>query len=446
MRLSSSSISEFAEFEQIWHPEYSRYAEHCFNHLINLLLAVFEVREGKQYRNQTLANRVEVLRSKGLEELCAGFNARIRNAVAHGTIEFRDFGVRYIDRVKAEEIPGFQFFEFFDDLVSTCHSIVIGLLIALMRVWPAVRTAGFQRLPLGVRFLGIRGECTHRYFELVRLTPSSLAGQNQMMASVRSRFADREWHMREALFLSAQIQDFGAESVERIGVSIDCGKSVPASVFVRNQALLRFRLGQDGPEEIIDADLLWYKRRLKSRKLLAYRMILPLVYERIARNYWREMQETTGWVRLGSLYEIRDVRNVSSTGHRRLEAVFTLKDPRISEDRQLLRRIIKHAVTRLRRNRMPLVDFGATRGLPLRPKYVFVRGYQVDKCLRRLDGHRIRERNALFRAEWIGVRKRPALFVKSPHEFIGSIRVMWYDSTHWDRLTAKMNEAENAAD
>jgi len=48
-KVELNKISNIIEFENLWHPEYIRYCEHIYNHLIKILLHIIEKNEGKDY-------------------------------------------------------------------------------------------------------------------------------------------------------------------------------------------------------------------------------------------------------------------------------------------------------------------------------------------------------------------------------------------------------------
>ena len=87
----------------------------------------------------------------------------------------------------------------------------------------------------------------------------------------------------------------------------------------------------------------------------------------------------------------------------------------------------------LRRHRIPLDPFGGREGPALWPKYVWLRAYRRDKCLRSLKGPQQKERNIVFLAEWVSRGMTPIL-VKHPREILRRVRVLWYDDEHWDNL------------
>jgi hypothetical protein len=92
------AAEDYAAFEQVWHPEYQRYAEHAFNHLIKIPLELLGRSARKDYVSQALALRVERLRAEAVfTAVTAGFQSTVRNSIAHGSATFTQFGVQYSD-------------------------------------------------------------------------------------------------------------------------------------------------------------------------------------------------------------------------------------------------------------------------------------------------------------------------------------------------------------
>lgn len=436
--LGTGAIKEYADFEQLWHPEYSRYCEHGFNHLVDLLVAIIGIRKNKDYRSLALANRIGILRNEGFGSLCLGYNSTVRNAVAHGNVEFLDNGIKYIDRHATTELSPFQFLELFDELVASCNSIIIGLIAALICSWDQLARQSFIPMPLGLRMLGVQNERCHRHFIPQRLIRSTRAGSSQVLAMVRATHPDRDWLRWECLRMATDLWDLGGRDYERLSISIDCRKPVPPSFFINNVRLGEFLAGDDSFDGVIENDLLWYPNRT-SLRTMGMRLFAAVAKEEFSQVTQRVRTEMGS---VASMYEIRNVLEKSSEVDRRLEAVIVLTSAPEGFDKDMLRQIAVHAARRLSRRRIRLDGFDGKMGWRRRPEYIWIRCLGRDGSLRRLNGPQLKSRNILFLVEWIRSTKKASILVKNPTDIVGKARIMWYDAEHWSRVENIMSLTE----
>lgn len=428
--LGTGATKEYADFEQLWHPEYSRYCEHCLNHLVDLLVAIIGLQKGRDYRSQTLANRIGVLRAEGFGTLCLGYDSTVRNAVAHGNIEFCDNGIKYIDKRATIELAPFQFLELFDELVAACNSVIVGLIAVLLSHWDQLEQQLFKPLPLGLRMLAVQNERCHRHFAPQRLIRSTRAESTQVLAMVRATLHDRDWLRWECLRMATDLWDLGGRDYERLGISIHCEKPVSPSFFINNVRLGEFLAGANSFDGVIENDLLWYPNRT-SLRLIGMRLYATIAKDTFSQTIQRAKAEAGS---VAPLYEIRDVVEKSSHVDRRIEAVIVLTPSLKGVDKATLRRIGAHAVRRLSRRLVRLDGFEGKTGWRRRPDYIWIRCLARDSTLRRLNGPQLERRNNLFLLEWIRSPRKPPIVVRHPAEVAGRSRIVWYDKAHWERV------------
>jgi len=187
-KLSLDKPEQMAEFESIWHPEYQRYCEHVFNHLIQVPLYVIGARKAKPYLQQPLANRAKLLQTNGLAVLTMGYDSVVRNAISHGNTAFEVTGVRYIDKKDDRLKAAWEFASLFDDLVDTCHSTLVALLLFLCSNRTLFERTGLEKLPLGLRFVFVDAFVSHLGFELLSMVESNTTSTKKQLKPLKRLF------------------------------------------------------------------------------------------------------------------------------------------------------------------------------------------------------------------------------------------------------------------
>ena len=216
------------EFDQVWHPEYQRYCEHVFNHLIKVPLGVLGIRKAKDYHAPKLSVRVGLLAQNNLGSLTHGFDSTIRNAIAHGTTLYTDHSIIYVDSHARKEVWASNFSQYFDPLVASCHTFVVAILLFICRNEQRIRQHGFNKLPFGLRYLLVRGISSHDGFDVRDAVESEVGGYPQVSIYAQSTTRSRAIHLLESLSTAVAAQEFGGTDYARILVFIDPGEGVPA--------------------------------------------------------------------------------------------------------------------------------------------------------------------------------------------------------------------------
>jgi hypothetical protein len=368
---------DYAEFEGVWFPEYQRYAEHAFNHLINLPLGVLERIHKKQYCGMALTKRAECLVRFGLASLVEGFRAPVRNAISHGNTEFVVAGIRFIDTNATEELVASEFLRLYDGIVASCNAIAVAMLLFLIRNHHLVDDAA---VPLGATLLALRGAASYAKLSVDRLIPTeTVGGGSQLNIVCSAAVPSRAMQMFDALHLAACAQDLGASAYERVGITFDTGHSVSGSVFLDGRRLARARANSEPDEvlgEIVETDLLWHDSSTTRRRLATWGLLFRLGLAKL-RSETRDRQAEKGVTPLGLLYSVRHVENKSVKGLRRVEAILVLEWGTLPSAVDLLG-IARHAIGRLRWRPIASVGIG-TIGLPLRrPRYVWIKLFRHD--------------------------------------------------------------------
>ena len=427
--LSLDEPTHLVEFDSTWHPEYQLYCEHIFNHLIRVPLFVLGNPTSKPYLRTgfPLPKRVDVLRSNNLGTLTQGYSRIVRNAISHGSTSFELTQIVYTNRDVEERLFAADFGRLFDDLVDSCHSVIVALLLFLCDNQALVEVEGLHNLPLGLRFLFIDAFTSHKNLELVSMGESGTAhGRKQLNIACRIGSRSRSVQLLEGMRVCWNVSVFGGEDYDRFAVSFDCGASVAATMFLDGQRLAR-AVDSNEPldrcaSEILETSLLWFDASRIATRMYSWSAIAAPGWELAKRQIiddWRKH----GLRIPASDYTIRHVTNSSVESIRRIEAHVTLR-PHTSITQESLRRVVVHATRRLRRRRIRSLDVGRERGLPRCPNYVWVRLCGRDARIRTLASYGWRNKNLLLWAEWFSPgRNRGPIRVKKPHLVTNGIRI-----------------------
>jgi hypothetical protein len=419
--LSLNRPEDIGNFDSIWHPEYQRYSEHVLNHLIQIPLSILGSGKSKNYTSQALSNRVDLLVKNSLGFFCEGFMAVVRNAISHGTVHYEIAEVMYVDKQSSIRLSHFEFAEHFDQLVSTCCSIVCSLLIFLAEYRDDLHRFGLQKLPLGFRFLLVDAETSHNSFWPVSMVESEIGGNTKQLNAVCVIASkSRNIHLFEGLSICRALSNIGGEFYDRYFISMDCGFPVPSSLVVDGE-YLRETIKDDTPiaelpQGMFEAALMWYDTIPIMRKLYFYRSMLKAMWRDAKSDVVRNWA-ASGLDVLSSKYLIRGIENVSSEKHGRIHAHIVLDVRDTISDVELLK-IAKHAIRRLKRRRVRRLSGTGEIGLPVRPRYIWLRVCAEDGRLRTLKSMSWANESLLASAEWISSPKVMDYFYTKQYDLI----------------------------
>ena len=219
--LGIQTPSQIAEMERVWHPEYQRYIEHIHNNLVSVILEILGRANKKNYLDLHLANRIERLNALGYAALAAGASATIRNAISHGGVRFGHAKAAYTATNDTEELTPRQFANQLDQLADVSAAIVVSILLFLCRNPQFATGESATSLPLGVRYLLIRGATTYRGFTLESVSESAIGKESVLNLYCKSQSRSRMVHRYDGLSVASQALFYGGENYNQIAVSID---------------------------------------------------------------------------------------------------------------------------------------------------------------------------------------------------------------------------------
>lgn len=431
--LSLDRPEQMAEFESIWHPEYQRYCEHVFNHLIQLPLHIIGAKKSRNYTGEHLANRVECMQANGLVDLITGYDSVVRNAISHGSTNFEIDSVKYLDKKQDRLLSPREFANLFDSLVDTCHSTLVALLLFLCEQQALVEASGLHKLPLALRFIFIDAFSSHPGFKLLSAVESDAAGSNRQLNIVSKVNSRSRWaQMLEGLRVCWNASRFGGKNYDRFFVSFDCGLPVLSSLILSGDELRRAietdePLSKCASRIVIETALLWYDASTSERRLYTWKSILPVQWQKTKREItqnWRDL----GLKMLSSRYTILARLNVSTATVRQVEAHVIVGEKGAVTD-EVLGEVVRHAIGRLRRYRVRRKDLYGERGRPRRPDYIRVRLYAEERRMRTLIAYGWKDKELILIAEWISsANKAQPFYTREADAILGRIRIKYNPS------------------
>jgi hypothetical protein len=431
-KLSLDRPDQMAEFESTWHPEYQRYCEHIFNHLIQLPLYVIGAKKGKNYLAQALANRAKLMRTNRLAALTTGYDSVVRNAISHGSTSFEIAGVRYTDRTNDRLLAPWEFADLFDNLVDTCHSILVALLIFLCRNQALVEGVGLHRLPLGLRFMFVDAYSSHPGFELLSMTESDTASPKKQLNIVCRINSKARWaQLFEGMHTCWNACVFGGEDYKRYFVSFDCGMPALSGLILDGDKLQQAIKANEALDTcapgIIATSLLWYDASRLERKLYGWKCLLPIRWQITKRDIvqnWR----SSGLKVLASRYDTLEVLNKSTEAVRQVEAHIVLHEKGAVTD-ELLQDVVRHAIRKLRRHKVRRTDLYGEKGPAGKPDYIRIRLYAQERRTRTLMSYGWKDRDLVLIAEWISSAKKiQPFYTQEADAVLGRIRIKYNPS------------------
>lgn len=420
--LSIQTPKQITELDRVWHPEYQRYIEHIYNNLFTVVLEILGRNDGKDYIDQTLANRIQRLVDKGYPGLTVGADATVRNAISHGGVRFEHDGITYCSSKQTVDLKPRQFTSHLDGLADVSSASVVAMLLFLCRNPGQAIASGYGRLPLGVRFLLLKPLSQYRGFRLESISESQTGQEKVLNLYCTSRTKARMVHRFDGLTAATQALVLGGGGYDLISVSIDCGGGVP-TYSPYKVAEMTDALQPGAPSslmaKILDPgrELLWYDTSVLARKLYALRCTASAVWANTKADVVREWRQS-GLRVLSTRYRLRfdPVSGNKSVGRVRRAEGHAVLAAGETATQELVEMVARHAARRLRRKFLRSADLTGQQTLLARhPKYVWLKIHCADGRFRELSARGIGDSHLLAVSEWIhrAYRNKP-IVVKEP--------------------------------
>lgn len=365
-------------------PEYLRVTEHVFGNLVQLTWAV--AKRGSVEGRFDLRSATDHLRQRAAASLADGYSDRIRNAIAHGQVEFSFPGIKFGETPHAEQLTSSEFLRMLDLLARTCNESAIALKLFWLRC-AADRPADLLA-PVGLVTRMAAGAVGRRGLRLVGAVESNLPRTGrQLHVAVEMADRYRPLVLANAARVAAHLLQAGAHGYERLLIGADHGLPVHSLLIVipdRLRALLSADVGIDRlPEAFEETQLLWFNESALRARVRNYRYIAASAFDQLrheVRRNWRN----AGLAPAADRYEVRSIENLSTQGIARLRVVGVLRNSEHAEDTELLRHILVALVRAGRRRFVRSRGRFLDKGIPWarRPRQVFVDLYIEDGPIR----------------------------------------------------------------
>lgn len=427
-RLENKAPKDLEEFEQIWHPEYQRYVEHIYNHLIRLPLEIYGTIKNKDYGRMTLSNRAKMLSELGLKELTIGFNSVVRNAISHGTITFTQFGVLYADRNKDQELLPSDFAQLFDNLISICHGITVGLIAWVCHQWPNPTPDELHALPMGLKRLLVQGWVSYPGLQIESVIELMLGLEKNLNVYCTSDTSSQIIHQIDALAIASTFQRYGGGDYNKIMVHIDCGKKVASLAILDCGSVKELResgLKNEILKKTFEGSMMWHDSSNFRRRLWLWTKLLKMALKKWKQNVIKEWRRQ-GLAVWGARYKIKNIENRSAGKIRRLHVDLVLNYGE-EVSKSTVRGVLTHAARKLKRR----LFYGEKRFhrtfLKRPPVYIWFHLHARNVPLRSLGLNGWDNKDALAQAEWRAWPKtiRHPILVKAPDEIYRGLLIRY---------------------
>ncbi|PWB50517.1 MAG: hypothetical protein C3F13_16325 [Anaerolineales bacterium] len=426
--LSLDSPDHAAEFESIWHPEYQRYSEHVFNHLIKVPLYILGKLYHKDYITPPLSNRVNVLGSNIGTSITLGFDSIVRNSIAHGSADFEIMAIRYRDAESTKTLSSFEFGDLFDELVDTSHGVLIAILLFIAEYLEKPNAPNSSTLPFGVRYLLTIGYASHPSLTIVTMLETHSIGTGfQLNIVCKVKNPSRGAHQYEGLYIS-WVSAKLFPSYNRYLIEIDSGQPAHSMLAINgnvlSEAIVNSQELTECAKDLIQGALLWYDAPHWKSSLSTFRNIFSARFPELQTQI-RAGFEKAGYISPIYKYKIVSIENNSTQSVPRILCYVLLNLKEALSDVVLLS-TLKQIIRRLMRVKVKCLGIYGPKGLSRRPSHITVRLSRNQVRLRALKSQSWQSNDLILIAEWSREKRKLFPFYTKNADYIeGSLRVKY---------------------
>ena len=426
------SPMDFIKFDNLWQPEYIRYCEQIFNHLIQIPLGILGEDKSKQYSLQTLSERVKTLNDLGFCEMTRGFDSIVRNGYSHGHINFGFDEVSYFDKHRSKVLSSNEFSEMLDNLVDNCHSAVAALLIFVCNNRNIfIKNENLSMLPLGLRHLIIDGISSNFKSSLISSYEIGLGNeQKQINLDCYVHLLNRNNQLFEALYFCWNICKYNGKEYAKIVVTIHSSAPLSSLLVVDGNELYDSIVNRKPIEnlpKIILSELFWYKERKFTTKAFNFTKIFLALLDNEKKELINSVHDF-GFIYFGQYYSIIQIENSSPSKMRRITAHVVLKDITGEINSEFLTQIITVVIKKLKGKLVKKKGRFGEKGLPWFPFFITVKLYSNKMRLRKLKSLTFNDCELLSISEWCrNWNKLQPFYTKKTNCITKSIRVRFND-------------------
>lgn len=417
--LLGSDVDQLRLLDRHVHPTYLRLAEGVLGVFLLLPARISRRQRGKSTAGLDVFNVIDELR-QDLPNTVAGYNHRVRNAIAHGGVSYVDSQVVYTDRDKSEAMSRESMIRLTDNMLDICNALGLALKLFLL-----ARGVPRNKWPQEVLLHELQAATATPWWNIEACLPSRSAKGAQLNIHV----AVNTSLYSKALYSSIQTAAFAsrlAPGFDRYFLSLRSRDALPGWAGFDGKLLAR-------AAEIPDAELPEYARALEDglvfyvpHKKLPDRLgfidslliSLQLQARHTIDTYWSSRTECDTDVRI--IERHRDPWLVTRAW--------------VVVDKATVASIRSRAAEILERVRLSKLGFVSI----VPAGYTQVCIYRTDYRRRRLRGYGLGPDLVCTLTKTQDPQKQHIDIIGSRVEVVGDIRIAW--NTNWPQLGNHLSE------
>lgn len=125
--LENREPEQMVLLDRFIHPAYLRLTEGVLFSFLFGAAKASRVLRGKSVQGLDVFNVIEELKDRGLSLTCSVYDNVLRNAIAHGAIDYEAHSINYIDRSGSREFSFRETIRAADDLLDACNGLALAL-------------------------------------------------------------------------------------------------------------------------------------------------------------------------------------------------------------------------------------------------------------------------------------------------------------------------------
>lgn len=406
-------------------PQYLRWAEHIYSSFLEFYWSI--IKKGSVSGKFQLKGAIAVIRSKNLEFLEIGYDDTVRNAIAHGDFSMSPFGIKFGTEF-GQDISIVDFQNLFDDLVRTCNSFAIALVIFWSRNYSQFKE--LDPIPISLITNLVFGELDRIGFKVFGAYESNtpLAGK-QLHIAIELSIKKREQVLMECIRTAYHYIVFGATNYDRFVIQVNQKEPISSMVIIDPRKLLSLIERDSSIDDLADVvdknSLLWFDEGKWNSRFKSWKEIF------FSGIQWTKLEIHKNWHEAGIFigkgrYKIREKEIISTQGISRIRIRAVLKNPDYSKNREIIRGIIFDIVSKHKRKLLPSREKCFDSGVNILkfPSYIWVDVYKEDGSLRWLKSGGWMAGNLVAVAEKVSGNKPPVL-IHEPEDMHKNIRIRY---------------------
>jgi len=316
----------------------------------------------------------------------------------------------------------------FDNLIRTCNSLAISVLIFWSRYYS--QFSNLESIPISIISRLVAGSLDRLSFLVIGALESNtpLAGK-QLHIAVDLLNKKRQLVIMECARTAYYYLIFGATNYDRYVIQINHKEPVDSMLFIDPSKLMEIIKNDSPIDDINNAisqnSLLWFdegkwKTRIKTWKEILLSGVKWLKLE-ILKN-WHEAELFIG----KGQYIIRGTEIISTQGICRIRIQAVLKNPEHSKNRDIIKAILLDIVSKYKWKLLPSREKSMDPGfrVPKFPSYIWIDLFKEDGSIRWLKSGGWLAGNRVAVAERISGDKPPIIIIE-PEDMQKDIRIRY---------------------